>query len=727
MGQIIEGYCLVLVSLCMINLRNNRHILILLLVVSLILSYFLKVDFSDIFLPLNDSYIRADGRMILAHTKMITSGDWSSLIVPNTAYLNAPFHFQTYDFPHPFFSNFLYIKFLSIFSSDSVVVFNLYYISTYFLNAFVMYWVLRRLRVNVYLAISIGILFTFLPFHFWRLPHTLYSGYFFIPLWIYYLLLLTNKKPLFFKKKVNESKYSFDWSKRNIIIMLVLLISSTWNFYYTFFFAFLIGFTLISNLVVKNSKHHIFSTLIFLSLAVAPFLANMAPYKAYEAQNGKNYQVGQRSPISSETLGLTVATLVFPNIDHKVRKFDGFSKSYAHKSLLFNESNDATLGLIGAIGFVILIFIAFFYNHFPKILSRLSQLNLFSLLLSTVGGFGVVFAYVVTPQIRAYNRISMFIAAMSFIAITIIINQYISKNKKRNAFLPISFIIILFGVFDLVGSNMNFESVNKFKIEYLSDKSFVHKIESQFDTSKQKILIAQLPYLSIPEKPGIHKMGNYEQFQGYIHSDKLYWSFGAMRGREADSWWKNLTKKPIKEQIQILQEAGFSGVMINRNGYKDNAQSLESNIINLLEVQPMISENKVLSFFELTPTGNKISLPAIFNSFYQWEGNPGKFRWAGDNANIALYNNQDKIESQDISFTLGTLKDRGMTIKLNNKILEKFEMKSGLATKHAYSLQLNPGRNTLRFETEESAVVPNGADNRRLLFSFGEFVYSGDK
>ena len=692
-------------------------------IIGTVLYYLYGLKFNELSLPMKDIYAPGDGRLTIAIFKMIAVEGWPSLLVPFTPYLNAPFSFQTYDFPLPFFSNFLYIKFLSIFSSDSVVVFNLYYISTYFLNAFVMYWVLRRLRVNVYLAISIGILFTFLPFHFWRLPHTLYSGYFFIPLWIYYLLLLTNKKPLFFKKKVNESKYSFDWSKRNIIIMLVLLISSTWNFYYTFFFAFLIGFTLISNLVVKNSKHHIFSTLIFLSLAVAPFLANMAPYKAYEAQNGKNYQVGQRSPISSETLGLTVATLVFPNIDHKVRKFDGFSKSYAHKSLLFNESNDATLGLIGAIGFVILIFIAFFYNHFPKILSRLSQLNLFSLLLSTVGGFGVVFAYVVTPQIRAYNRISMFIAAMSFIAITIIINQYISKNKKRNAFLPISFIIILFGVFDLVGSNMNFESVNKFKIEYLSDKSFVHKIESQFDTSKQKILIAQLPYLSIPEKPGIHKMGNYEQFQGYIHSDKLYWSFGAMRGREADSWWKNLTKKPIKEQIQILQEAGFSGVMINRNGYKDNAQSLESNIINLLEVQPMISENKVLSFFELTPTGNKISLPAIFNSFYQWEGNPGKFRWAGDNANIALYNNQDKIESQDISFTLGTLKDRGMTIKLNNKILEKFEMKSGLATKHAYSLQLNPGRNTLRFETEESAVVPNGADNRRLLFSFGEFVY----
>mgnify|MGYP001178857527 CR=1 FL=1 len=298
----------------MINLRHSYYAFILFFIISLVLYYLYGLKFNELALPIKDIYAPGDGRLTIAVFKMVISGDWSSLLVPFSPHLNAPFNFEIYDWPLPFFSDFLYIKFLSIFSSDSFVVFNLYYISTYFLNAFTMYWVLRRLRINVYLAISIGVLFTFLPFHFWRLPHTFYSGYFFIPLWIYYLLLLTNKKPLFFKKKVGESKYSFDWSKRNIIIILVLLISSTWNFYYTFFFAFLIGFTLLSNFIFKNSKHHILSTIIFLSLAVAPFAGNMLPYKAYEIENGKNYQVGHRDPISSETLGLTVATMLFPVI-----------------------------------------------------------------------------------------------------------------------------------------------------------------------------------------------------------------------------------------------------------------------------------------------------------------------------------------------------------------------------------------------------------------------------
>ncbi|WP_416652694.1 hypothetical protein [Candidatus Pseudothioglobus sp. Uisw_086] len=695
------------------------------IIVSIVLYYLYNLKFNELAIPIKDIYAPGDGRFSIAVVKMIIDGAWSFL-VPFSPHLNAPFHFQMYDFPLPFFSNFVYIKFLSIFSSDSVVVFNLYYISTYFLNAFTMFWVLRRLRVNVYLAISIGILFTFLPFHFWRLPHTFYSGYCFIPLWIYYLLLLTNKKPLFFKKKVGESKYSFDWSKRNIIIILVMLISSTWNFYYTFFFTFLIGFTLLSNFVYRNSKYHILSTLIFLSLAVAPFAGNMLPYKAYEIENGKNYQVGQRDPISSETLGLTVATLVFPVIDHRVEILKKLSNNYAYKSLLFNESNDATLGLFGAIGFAILIFSIFFYSLLPRILSRLSQLNLFVLLFSTVGGFGVVFAYVITPQIRALNRISMFIAAMSFIAIAVVLNKYINKtgNKKQAVFMALSFFILCFGVFDLVSTKMNLEPVDKFKTEYLSDKNFIQQIESKFDVSSQKISIAQYPYLSFPENPGIHTMGNYEQFQGYLHSDKLYWSFGAIKGRPADIWWKGLNEKSIEEQIQTLQQAGFSGIMINRNGYQDNAKGLENKLIQLLGAKPMISENKIVSFFRLYPTSNEIRFSRIaFNSFYEWEGEPGKFRWAGDNANISLFNDQGSSKTNNISFTLGTLRDRSMVIKLNEEVLESFEIKRGESTQHTFNLKLNPGQNILKFETMEPARSPGGADNRKLAFSVGEFVY----
>ena len=285
-------------------------------------------------------------------------------------------------------------------------------------------------------------------------------------------------------------------------------------------------------------------------------------------------------------------------------------------------------------------------------------------------------------------------------------------------------LLLVVGIFDQIPKTYQLEVNQESRIEYLSDKGFIQEIESQFDADNKKIMIAQYPYLSFPENPGIHTMGNYEQLQGYIHSDKLYWSFGAMKGREADSWWQSLMKRPLEEQIQTLQHAGFSGIMINRNGYQDHAENIESRLIQLLGSKPMVSDNEILSFYRLSPTGSEVLMPEIvLNSFYDWEGKPGKFRWAGEGANIVLYNNNDTVETKNISFTLGTLRDRNMVIKLNEEVLDSFELKSGQTSQHTFSLKLNPGKNKLKFETKEPAAKPGGADNRNLLFSFGSLRF----
>jgi len=455
------------------------------------LHYYYGLGFTDLTLPLKDIYAPGDGRMTIAYFKMVISGDWAFYDVPSSVFLSAPFEFQAYDFPLPMFSVWLYIKVLSLFTSDSMIVFNLFYISTYFLNAFVMYLVLRKLRINFFLAIAIAYLFTFLPFHYWRLPHTFYAGYFFIPLWIYYLLLLSNKKPLFFKKSMEDDKYSFDCSKKNLGIIFVLILSSTWNFYYTFFFAFLIFFTLISSYMYHKNRYHIYSALLVFSFAVVPFAVNMLPYKVYENLYSKNLNVAQRNPIEAETLGLRITSLVFPADFHRKSSMAEFKESYSKKSLLFNESSDSSLGLIGSLGFLILIFVAFFQSYFSKTLARLSQLNLFALLLSTVGGFGVVFAYLVTPQIRAYNRISVFIAALAFIAIALVINKVVKKSRhKKILFILLSLSIAAFGIWDQTPAVESFRITEKFKTEFLSDKRFVEQVENSFDGT-QRVQIAR--------------------------------------------------------------------------------------------------------------------------------------------------------------------------------------------------------------------------------------------
>ena len=78
--------------------------------------------------------------------------------------------------------------------------------------------------------------------------------------------------------------------------------------------------------------------------------------------------------------------------------------------LLQTENTDATLGLVGSAGLAVLLAVALLPVRRAWLLGPLSGLAVFSVLLGTIGGPGALFNLLVTPQVRCYNRISVFIA-----------------------------------------------------------------------------------------------------------------------------------------------------------------------------------------------------------------------------------------------------------------------------------------------------------------------------
>lgn len=68
-----------------------------------------------------------------------------------------------------------------------------------------------------------------------------------------------------------------------------------------------------------------------------------------------------------------------------------------------------------------------------KRLACLSELNISMVLLGTIGGLGSMFAFFVSPMLRAYNRISIFIEYVSILAVALLVNELIrviKDNKK---------------------------------------------------------------------------------------------------------------------------------------------------------------------------------------------------------------------------------------------------------------------------------------------------------
>lgn len=662
----------------------------------------------------------------IALIKQIITGELPFFGYPTSELMSAPGKLEFADFPVPILSVWIFIQWISIFTDNHFLVLNIFILSSFILNPLAMYYVLRRFRVNILIAIVVATLYNFVPFHFFRLGHTLYIGYFLLPILTYFLLLMLSKKPLFYKYSTN-GKYSFDFSKKNIFIMIVLLFSSTWNYYYTFFFLVLVGIVMLIRLIEQKNRYFFYSGLIVIGLSVTPFFINMLPYKFYTIENGKNMQVAQRGIGEAEIYGLKISQLLLPVDGHRIEYFANNKQKYNARTPLINENGTATLGIIGSLGFLLLIIYLLVQTKSASILKKLSYLNISAVMFATIGGFGAIFALLVTPELRGYNRISILIATFTLIAFALALNYIIKKYRIESWKLVLICLFILgIGLYDQIPKGMTLKPSEYSKILFESDKKFIKEIEKLHDLSTQG-MVMQYPYMSYPEHPPIVNMGDYSQMIGYLHSDTIKWSYGAVRGRETDKWIASLMKESLEKQIEILKSSGFTGVYIDRRGYEDNAREMEKDLEKLLQTKPFVSDDQLKSFFKFMPTSNKTYKfnypPEFTNGFYGWEGEHGSFGWTSGNASLKIINNEDQTMYFKLKMKLGTLEHRHVDVYFKGRTIEKIELDPGKLSEVELVIELLPGDNEINFKTNGLAKRPGNGDTRTLAFSIQSMNY----
>ena len=82
----------------------------------------------------------------------------------------------------------------------------------------------------------------------------------------------------------------------------------------------------------------------------------------------------------------------------------------------------------------------------------------------------------------------------------------------------------------------------------------------------------------------------------------LHWSYGGIKGRKGDLFFRALAKEPIKKQIETIQNLGFNAIYIDRRGFADNANSILSDLKNILG-DPIATRNDgEIVVFRVTPT-----------------------------------------------------------------------------------------------------------------------------
>ena len=203
--------------------------------------------------------------------------------------------------------------------------------------------------------------------------------------------------------------------------------------YYAFFSIITLFIIGIISIVYNKNSVAFKSAIIAILVVLGSVLVNLSPNIYYRISEGVNKQVAQRSPIESEVYGLRMTQMLLPIWGHKNSMMANINHRY-QQQIVVTEATSSALGVISGFGFILLLLISIFGSDsiVDTRLRVLSKINLALVVFTTIGGIGVVFAMVVTPQFRGLNRASVFIAFFSLLTLIFLIQALIDEKFKSS-------------------------------------------------------------------------------------------------------------------------------------------------------------------------------------------------------------------------------------------------------------------------------------------------------
>jgi len=571
-----------------VRIKRASQYIIAAILSALLTCFFLKLWRADLHVPF---HYNGDALLHAMFIKGIVDNGWYW----QNPRLGAPGGLQMYDFPAVDNSAAVIIAVVGLFTKHPFLVLNIFYLLTFPLVTLSALFVFRQLNLSYAVALFGSLLYTFLPYHFMRgESHLFLSAYYFIPLVVLVLIWVASDQLINLR------------SRKFILSVVVCVLVGSNSVYYPFFACFLLLIAGLSAALIKRSLRPLAPAMLLVAVTFAVVVINFAPSIVYLYKHGDAH-VADRSLAGPEIYSLKISQLLLPITGHRVGRLNSIKTLYNRNNNV-TESDAAALGFVGSIGFLALLAQLFFRrSESNTLLADLSILNIFAVLLATIGGFGSLFALFASPAIRSYNRISVFIAFFSLLAVAIGIEWFYERRVKTGAARIVFYVVV--GVMCVAAlldqtSRGYIPQYAQIKSEFESDRNFVAGIAAKLP---QGASVFQLPYIPFPEYPGVEKMVDYDHLRGYLHSQNLRWSYGAIKNRSGDRRLKQIAALPVDAMCETLALAGFSGVYIDRNGYDDDSfAALESQLRDALQIAPVVSENGRLIFYNLTDYNSRL-------------------------------------------------------------------------------------------------------------------------
>lgn len=527
---------------------------------------------------------------------------------------------------------------ISLFTRSSVATQNIYFLLSFPLATMSAVLALRSLRLTPAVSVFSGILYAFMPYHFWRgTEDLLLSAYYMVPLGLCLALwTMDGRLHLAFSRK--QSLKENVRANRHLLgpLVIALAMSST-GLHYAFFAAVLVLVSILWRVI----RDHQFTRAAgggFLSLLTLLFgvFLNRLPAIFYVLSAGKTVTPYNHIISTGETYSLKLIDLIIPNSMHQTWTFRYMVSVFRAAEPVTNENTSVALGIFGACGLLLLLFYPIFLSRpdtpEKKLYRNLSVLLYTALLLSSFGGFSSVLYRYAFQDVYAYYQICVFIFFLSLAALSLFMDAvlygkgsstqkaparkekgtrtgrlakviaagrgYTSHTvciyRKHRAKLAVFLLPFLFvALFDLIP----FEAA----YSYAESKAVVTQRQVFFAAAEQSAgddaHVFVLPYSPFYKSDDSTTADAYTGLIPYLYTESLHFSSGAVRDSESDMWYRNMSTLHGEELLSALRESGYTAIYfdLRKDTDKSSRKSLNE-LANLVGRQPIPDQNKQIYF-----------------------------------------------------------------------------------------------------------------------------------
>jgi phosphoglycerol transferase len=534
--------------------------------------------------------------------------------VYSAAQLGAPFGQHLQDFPVGGDRwSFLLVRAIGLVSHDPYTVLNIFFILGFGLIAACTYLVARELHLGVTTSSVVALLSAFLPYHFWRGEmHVWLSNYVGQPLMVLLAVwVLRDELRLPFLHRHRGPWSSLERRRFWIAVAATLVLGGTGGYYAMFAVC-----TLAAAGIVAQARRRSWRTLatgVVVAGGVAVVLgANLAPELIWRARHGVDHQVAQRLLVENDDYALRLVRLILPGPDHRFAPFAWIGGRTVRGEGGESAGIIAALGLLG--GWLLLLVRGLRVR--PAEAGRdgstrdhslplaLAVISAFLFLLGTAGGLGYVIAIFATPQFRGWDRVALPLALCGLLTAGWWVDRWNPKlDRRRVTAVAGAAVVLALGLLDQIPSGVT-PTYDVTRAQLHSTRAFVAQMAHSLPPGA---MVFQFPVVGFPENEQVGNMIDYELAKPYIvGGDRLRWSYGGIRGREADwqVWWD---QQPLEARVAGIAAAGFDAIYLDRRAYAaDGGKAMMTGLAEAAGPAVATSIDGHLAWFDLRPLRRRL-------------------------------------------------------------------------------------------------------------------------